>query len=304
MPALSDHPVVSVIVPFFNAEKFLHEALSSVCNQTFIGWELLLVDDGSSDSSTAIATRFVHDYPQRVRLLAHPGRLNQGMSASRNLGIEHARGTFITFLDADDVWLPNKLERQVALAQEHPSAAAIYGPLTRWYSWTGSREDAGRDFVIDLGVACDRLHAPPAVLLAFLPNDAQVPSNALLRREAVMRTRGYEPGFRGLAEDQVFYSKLCLREPVYVSSESWVLYRQHSESCCVKLWNSGEYEAGKLAFFEWLERYLNSEGISDPRVWRMLRGQLWRLRYPKLHRLSRAMRVMSGFLYATQRQMN
>jgi len=294
MRALTAQPLVSVIVPFFNPGDFLQEAVTSVFAQTYSAWELLLVDDGSTDASSEIAKRVAREHPQQVRLLAHPGQRNEGMSASRNLGIAHGRGTFIAFLDADDVWLSNKLERQVALAREHSSAAAIYGPLTRWYSWTGKVEDLGRDAIMDPGVGTDRLHAPPAVVLAFLRRDSAVPSNALLRRDSVARAGGYERGFRGLAEDQVFYAKLCLREPVYVSCESWVLYRQHPDSCCMKLSRAGQYEFAKLAFFEWLQGYLKSEGVSDPRLWRMLRGQLWRARYPMLSRLAgRVQRTIS-----------
>ena len=106
-------PVVSVIIIFLDEQRFLDEAIRSVFEQTFSDWELILVDDGSTDSSPAIAACYATAHPQRVRVVRHPGGINRGMSASRNLGLAVARGEFIAFLDADDVYRPEKLAVQV-----------------------------------------------------------------------------------------------------------------------------------------------------------------------------------------------
>ncbi len=106
--AANDRPSVSVIIIFLNAERFFEEAIASVFAQTYDRWELLLVDDGSTDASTAIARRYARRYPDRVRYLEHPDHSNRGASSSRNLGVQHARGAYIAFLDSDDVWLPRK----------------------------------------------------------------------------------------------------------------------------------------------------------------------------------------------------
>jgi glycosyltransferase involved in cell wall biosynthesis len=99
-------PLVSVIIIFLDEERFIQEAIESVFAQTYSHWELLLVDDGSKDASTQIARRCAETNPGRVRYLEHEDHRNRGMSASRNLGLQHAKGDFIAFLDADDVWLP------------------------------------------------------------------------------------------------------------------------------------------------------------------------------------------------------
>jgi glycosyltransferase involved in cell wall biosynthesis len=85
----------------------------------------LLVDDGSTDASTKIARRYAEQYPERVRYLEHDGHQNRGMSASRNLGIRHAKGKYIGFLDADDVWLPEKLAEQTTILSLYPDAAMV-----------------------------------------------------------------------------------------------------------------------------------------------------------------------------------
>src|SRR5438128_2284668 len=110
---MNDDPLVSTVMIFLNAERFMQEALDSVFAQTWERWELLLVDDGSTDDSREIAKRSAAEHPAKVRYLEHPGHENRGMSASRNLGIRHARGAFVAFLDADDVWLPAKLAEQI-----------------------------------------------------------------------------------------------------------------------------------------------------------------------------------------------
>src|SRR5213593_4271602 len=99
--------LVSVIMIFLDEEKFILEAIESVFAQTYDNWELLLVDDGSRDASTQIAQRSAEQNPGKVRYLEHEGHQNRGMSTSRNMGIRHAKGNYIAFLDADDVWLPD-----------------------------------------------------------------------------------------------------------------------------------------------------------------------------------------------------
>jgi len=159
--------MVSVIMTFFNAQKFIEEAIASIVAQTYANWELLLVDDGSADGSTDIALRYARHYTGRVGYLEHEGHQNQGISASRNLGIANAKGTYIAFLDADDVWLPQKLEQQIAILESQPEAAMVYGPAQFWYGWTGHLGDSQRDLIQPLGVQLDTLVRPPTVITVF-----------------------------------------------------------------------------------------------------------------------------------------
>src|ERR671932_218944 len=119
---MSSKPSVSVITIFLDAEKFIREAVESVLGQTYKDWELLLVDDGSTDGSTQIALEYTEQYPGKIRYLEHPGHQNRGMSASRNLGLSHSEGRYVAFLDADDVWVAHKLEQQVTILGSQPEA--------------------------------------------------------------------------------------------------------------------------------------------------------------------------------------
>lgn len=111
---------VSVIMPAWNSEKTIDFAISSVVAQTHQRWELIVIDDGSSDATRRIVREWEARDP-RVKLLKN--RENQGVSLARNRGIRHARYPFIAFLDSDDAWLPEKLELQLAELENHPEAA-------------------------------------------------------------------------------------------------------------------------------------------------------------------------------------
>jgi glycosyltransferase involved in cell wall biosynthesis len=281
---MSDKPLVSVIIIFLNAERFIDEAIESVLGQTYKNWELLLVDDGSTDNSTAIALRFAKQGAERVHYLEHSGHENRGMSASRNLGIRHARGEYIGFLDADDVWLPHKLERQVEILNAHHEAGMIYGSPQLWHGWTDKLEDIQRDCWQDIGVPPDTVVSPPRLLTLFLATKAitPAPSDVLLRREIVEGLGGFEDSFRGLYEDQVFFAKVCLEVPVFVSGECWDRHRQHRDSACSVSRRTGEYYSAEtsLRFLSWIEDYLSSQGPENTEVWAVLRKALFPYRHP------------------------
>jgi glycosyltransferase involved in cell wall biosynthesis len=270
-----DAPLVSAIIIFLNAGKFLAEAVESVFAQTYQDWELLLVDDGSSDGSSALALKYASEHPGRVRCLEHANHANRGMSASRNLGIANARGEYVAFLDADDVWLPHKLAEQVDLLQRHPRAMMIYGRTEIWHSWTGLPEDSGRDFTYDLGVPADSLIEPPRLLILLLQNEAQTPTtcNVMIRRELFEQTGGFVEAFGGLFEDQAFFAKACLKAPVYVAGTRWARYRQHPESCCARAASDGTDFRDRYRLLRWIEQFLTREAVIDKGIWRTLRDQ-------------------------------
>lgn len=127
-------PSISVIVPVYQAEKFLHRCLDSVARQTFSDWELILVDDGSTDGSAALCDRLAAK-DNRVRVFHR--KKNQGVSEARNLGINEAKGDYIAFLDADDCYEFQALETLWNLREQSGADAAACG-LT--YLWPGGKQ--------------------------------------------------------------------------------------------------------------------------------------------------------------------
>jgi glycosyltransferase involved in cell wall biosynthesis len=297
-------PLVSTVMIFFNEEKFLPEAIKSVFAQTYEHWELLLVDDGSTDGSTKVALRCAEQYPTKVRYLEHNGHCNRGASAARNLGISNAEGEYIAFLDADDVWLPDKLDHQVDILNSQPEAAMLCGATQWWYSWTGNPEDIKRDHIRAVSVQPNTLFMPPKLLTLFLQN-TNVPCtcSVLLRREIVEATGGFEETFRRVFTDHAFYAKVCLKSPVFVSDDCWDRYRQHADSCCSVAKRTKTLQFAELSYLNWLEQYLLAEGIKDSELWRALTKRQWLLRHPTVdHLLERIernlvrMKSLSGWM--------
>jgi glycosyltransferase involved in cell wall biosynthesis len=271
-------PAVSAIIIFFNAERFLSEAVESVIAQTHKDWELLLVDDGSADGSTTLAQGFAARHPDRVRYLEHPGHQNRGMSASRNLGLANSTGDHVAFLDADDVWLPHKLAEQLEILRQDPTVLMIYGRTVIWYSWSGLPDDSTRDFVYGLGVTPDAAVDPPALAIQLLRNEVQTPTtcNALMRRELFAQVGGFVETFRGIFEDQAFFIKACLHARVYVSGTRWALYRQHPDSCCAIAERDKTDFSSRLPLLRWIEQYFAEQQVTDDNLLRTLRTELSR----------------------------
>ncbi len=117
-------PKVSVVISTYNRAWCLEAAIQSVLNQTYRDFELVVLDDGSTDGTAEILKRYQHD--DRVRSFFE---IHRGASMARNQGIEKTRAEYIAFLDSDDIWLPDKLERQVAFLNEHPEFAFVHGSV-------------------------------------------------------------------------------------------------------------------------------------------------------------------------------
>jgi glycosyltransferase involved in cell wall biosynthesis len=290
---MNQNSLVSCIIIFLNAgEKFFIEAIESVFAQTYDNWELLLVDDGSTNESSSIAKSYSQQYPEKVIYLEHESHKNLGMSAARNLGINQSKGEYIAFLDADDIWLPEKLEKQVTILENYPQAGMVYGSTLTWYSWNSGAENLFPDRKQKLGVQTDTVVKQPKMIPLFLNHQAETPGtcSVLIRSQLVREVGGFEDAFRGLYEDQVFFYKICLKAPVYVESGCWDKYRQHSNSSChlaaaQKIYDPrGGPSSTYLKFLDWLKEYLQITNVKDPEIWKALEKEFWPFQHPKLYK--------------------
>ncbi len=269
---------VSVIIIFLDAVDYLREAVDSVREQSFSDWEIILVDDGSSDGSSALARRLSSEDPGRIRYLDHPGHANLGMSASRNAGVDAARGRYVAFLDSDDRYLPSRLASHVAILEQTPHVSAVQGCLWYWKSWAGAPDEAE---IPPLGTY--EGVTPPTGLLDLLlrTRGGTAPGicSLTIRREVYLRLGGCEPAFTGLFEDQVLWSKLYLSQAVYVTGEPTSLYRQRADSSTGKAGEQGLIEA-RLAYLEWLEGYLEGLPVVSRTTRALLRASIGEYRSP------------------------
>jgi glycosyltransferase involved in cell wall biosynthesis len=261
-------PAVSVIMPFVDSERFIQVAIDSVCTQTRPEWELLLIDDGSRDASPAIAEAHAARDPGRIKVLRYRDAGNHGSAAARNLGLAHATGEFVAFLDADDCYDPDKLETEIPVLRSMPDVAMLYGPTRWWYP-----ERPRRDWVEKPGVRTDAVHKPPHLathLMLRRQGNPPCTCAVLVRAAVASAVGGFESSLR-LYEDQTLWAKVFLRYSVFVSSRATARYRQHESSASARAQRAGEYHpwrmhAAEQRFLEWLKSYVMASRVADPEL--------------------------------------
>lgn len=277
MNLTKNHELVSVIIPFYNEETFLEEAVESVLNQTFRDWEIILVDDGSTDKSSLIAQEYSRNYPHKIRYISHKNNKNKGLTATRNLGVLTARGEIIALLDADDVWLPNKLEYQLGIMHKYPELALVCSASLYWSSWD---DPLKKDKLVHVGGPQNQVIEPGRLSKDLYPLNKGVspcPCSMVLRKSAIQRHGGFEESFTGIYqmyEDQAFLSKLYLHEKIFIVSECLDKYRLRPNSLVSTGHEQGRYRDVRYFYLNWYEAYLKKTGIQDEELWKLLRKAL------------------------------
>lgn len=220
--------LVSVIIPAFNRRQMLGRAVDSVQAQTRPADEIIVVDDGSSDGTVD----FLRQHYPNVQCLQQQ---NRGVSAARNAGIAAARGDWIALLDSDDAWLPEKLERQLAVARRQPQASLVHCD----------------EIWIRNGVRVNpmRKHAKSGgdIFLNCLPLCAISPSAALLRKQRLEALGGFDESLPA-CEDYDLWLRLCSEEPVlYVDAKLVVKYGGHADQLSRAYWGMDRFRVRALS---------------------------------------------------------
>jgi glycosyltransferase involved in cell wall biosynthesis len=276
---VSERPKVSIITCFLNVGDFLEEAVESILQQDYDHWELMLIDDGSTDKGTEIGKDYAKVYPGKIFFFEHEGHINKGLSASRNLGLRHCTGELIAFLDADDVWKPQLLSKLLAIMQQHP-AAIVCEATEYWFSWS---DPSKKDTVVTIGAEQDRLYYPPELMLTLYPlgkGAAPCVCGMLVKKEVLVRHGGFDEAFTGMYEDQVFLSKFYLEEPVYIASSCNNLYRQRQGSLVYQSHANGNYDKVRKRFLKWLEKYMHNKHMTYDQVRFYLKQALFPYNHP------------------------
>jgi glycosyltransferase involved in cell wall biosynthesis len=203
-------PRVSVVIPAFNAARFLRESVKSALCQVHVPHEVIVVDDGSTDDTP----RVLLELAARITILHQP---NRGVSAARNSGAEKASGELLAFLDADDVWLPHKLARQVARMQSYGDAGLVHCGV-RMIDLDG-RPLGERLDGMEGSLAPDTLFFGRGVILA-------AGSTALIPRDVFTEAGGFDDALSTSADWDLCH-RIARRRPVAFVREALVLYRQH-----------------------------------------------------------------------------
>jgi glycosyltransferase involved in cell wall biosynthesis len=237
----TDTPAVSVVIPCYNGARFLRETLASVARQTSPAAEVIVVDDGSTDDSGAIAESFA----PLVRVVRQP---NRGESAARNRGIDLAAGDWVALLDADDVWEPQKLQRQVEIAaQLLSSVACVY---TDYYKLDGGQKTSVSP--------TPEYHSQADARVRLLFDSCVLPSASLIRRGPLRSVRFPETIRHG--EDPIFFALLRDQGPFHRIPEELTGYRQTASQQTRQV---DHWTAKRRSLFFWfrdnLEKYSPAE---------------------------------------------
>lgn len=211
-------PTISIIIPAYNAERTILETIASVQQQTFADFELILINDGSTDQTLKLLGN-IQD--SRLKVYSYS---NGGLPVARNRGISQSTGEFISFLDADDLWTPDKLELQLVALQQHPEAGVAY-------SWTCNMSEKGDSFYPGQSVSIEGNVYPK---LLGEGNFIASGSNCLIRRQAIESVGEFEPTLKSF-EDWDYYLRLAARWPFVAVPRPQILYRQSSGAMSSKV---------------------------------------------------------------------
>ncbi|MEC4819458.1 MAG: glycosyltransferase [Scytonema sp. PMC 1069.18] len=204
--------LISVIIPAFNGEKTIFYTIESIINQTYKNLEIIVVNDGSTDSTLEIVKRFSDC---RLHILSYS---QTGVAASRNRGLNKANGKFVSFIDADDLWTPEKLEDQFKVLQEHPQAAVAY-------SWTDYIDGEGKFVKSGQRVTATGDVYNQLLLGNFLENG----SNPLIRREAMDTVGGFDESLAA-TQDWDMWLRLAACYEFVVVPKAQISYRISANS--------------------------------------------------------------------------
>ncbi|OIP68189.1 MAG: glycosyl transferase family A, partial [Oscillatoriales cyanobacterium CG2_30_40_61] len=211
--------LISVIIPVYNGEKTIKETILSVLNQTFENWELIIINDGSTDSTIEIIAQIQNT---KIRVFNCE---NAGLAKSRNRGIDHSQGEYISFLDADDLWTPDKLEAQFQALQENPEAMVAYS-WTDYIDQSSQFLHSGRHITINGNIYQHLL------VNNFLENG----SNPLIRKQALNQVGKFDTSLKA-GEDWDMWLRLAVHYQFVAVPLPQILYRVSADSMSSQIKN-------------------------------------------------------------------
>lgn len=219
-------PRFSIILPSYNYASTLSVAVDSVLSQTVRDWELVVVDDGSSDGSLRLLERREKENPGRIRLFRHPDGQHRGIRETYRLGFSVARGTHLAFLEADDIWKPENLENKLAVFKKHTSAGLVFSAYSAFGSFRRSCYWHLYALSNRFGLPSGKPFDPLASFL--LRNPAATFSAVAVRRDCIRESDWNSPQDRWT--DWWFFAHLAQRTLFYYDCRSSVHWRIHGSS--------------------------------------------------------------------------
>lgn len=248
-PDRADAPAVSVIIPNYNHARYVGQAIASALAQTYRDYEIVVIDDGSTDNSREVIAPFM----DRVRYV---WQLNQGLSAARNTGVRESRGRYIALLDADDIWFAGYLAALVALLEANPRAGAAYSGW-RYIDANGAL----------LPQQSTRTVPPDQFYTTLAYTNFLVPSGVLARRACLEQAGPFDVSLRAV-EDRDMWLRIARHHSIVGVPRALVGYRTHGENMTRDLARMETARRQVIA-----RHFGPAEG--DPQSWPPLRRRAW-----------------------------
>ncbi|MGC1305629.1 MAG: glycosyltransferase family A protein [Phormidesmis sp.] len=244
---------VAVIIPAYNAMCYLPEALHSVLNQTYQDFEVIIVNDGSKDGIESWYAHLADDIRQRVTLFSQP---NQGISSARNAGINQTRSAYVAFLDADDIWLPHKLEQQIQYLKKHPTVSMVC-------SGAAMVDTQGRL----MGRILDSQLQRPVWSQLVVSNAISTPSAVVVKRACLAAVGQFDVALSSYVEDKDLWLRIARRHTVEILPEVLIYKRRHPTN------TSKKWQAMERASYQVLEKAFAAppEDISEAQLQQLKR---------------------------------
>ncbi len=218
---MENFPLISVIIPAYNRAPYIADTLASVFGQKYPNIETIVVDDGSSDGTYEVLK--CHCDKGEIKLLTHPKRANRGQSASLNLGLREARGSFVSILDSDDMFAPGKLEAQLEFLQLHSDIGMVYGQ--------GHAVNAEGEFLFEVPASGHCEPGDPNLLL--LDCYMALPGGALIRKSVMDKVGFFEETFRAGQDHDMALRIMEATKVAYLPKLAFY-YRKHGDSISAK----------------------------------------------------------------------
>jgi len=243
----------SVIIPLYNKEKYISQAINSVLEQTYTHFEIVVVDDGSTDNSAAIVRQFSDP---RIRIIQ---KMNEGVSIARNRGVAESKYEYIAFIDADDLWMPTFLEEIEKLIREYPDAA-IYGTNNYYEFGTGKISFEKYESLFkgsQTGIISDYFN-----VFANYGKSPFTTSNFCNSRKVFQEIGGYTPGVK-LTEDSDLWCRIALNYPIAYSKLPLATYKLGTTGSTHLLFEPDDFQVTKTLQKALLNHEVKQEHISS-----------------------------------------
>ncbi len=243
------NPKISIIIPSYNYETFIEEAINSVIGQTFKDFELIIVDDGSSDNSVEVIKKYVQQY-ENISLFIHENNENKGLSETIQLGLQNAKGEYIAFLECDDFWHEDYLKEKIAIFEDHPDVGIVFNDVEALGD--ENRINLLKDFFNDCRTRCINKTYPSSLSYETLMLETISNFSSAMTKKSILQDLDFDTPIAPYL-DWWLFSQITFLHSAYFINKKLTNLRLHTKSYIVNTRNKITIQDKKNMFKSLLE---------------------------------------------------